>query len=162
LVRHRRKPAELLNFGHFFDDAPVTHFYAQPIESVEMTHEGSKVRTCVRIRAHGKSFRASLRHPSIINHLYPKSASSVRHQPRAMPMVTGADLHTLSCRPCGGHAQVRTLFAVETEEPLTEIYAAIAVIDAFLAEPKAGAPCTVVRTDGCLRPPACGQRPIFN
>src|SRR5215212_237504 len=80
----------IARFRPLFDDAPMTHFCAQPIESVEMTHESSKVRTCahVRIRAHGESFRASLRHLNTIKHLYPKSASPVRHQPMAEPMVT--------------------------------------------------------------------------
>jgi hypothetical protein len=39
LVRHRHKPLELLSFGHFFNDAPMTHFCVQPIDNVEMTHE---------------------------------------------------------------------------------------------------------------------------
>jgi hypothetical protein len=141
LVRHRRKPAELLGFGHFFGDTPVTHFYAQPFESVEMTHEGSKVRTCVRIRAHGKSFRASVRHLSAIKHLALESASPVRHRTRMAAHGDDADPHTLyGLRPLQRHALVRTLCAVETEELPANIHTAIAAFVAVLAEPEGRAP----------------------
>ena len=80
-----------------------------------------------------------MRHLSAIKHLPLKSASPVRHRTRV-----GAhddDLHILrDLLTLHRHALVQTLCAVETEEPLTEIHAAIAVGDAFLAEPEAGAP----------------------
>ena len=62
LVRHRRKPAELCGFGHFFDDAPMTHFYTQPIESVEMTHESSKIYThAPACASHARVMRTHMR-----------------------------------------------------------------------------------------------------